>query len=125
MLEVVICSTILLTSAMGAARAQLDASRLLTEAQQTNVAIGVVQAALDAALEVDLDGLLAGDGAIALDGEIALDNALLADQRVVLDAPGYDPVADPAPDSLELRVTLTWTSLTGQPRQLVLSGVTR
>ncbi|QDU69989.1 type IV pilus modification PilV family protein [Engelhardtia mirabilis] len=125
MLELVVCSTILLVSVMAAAHAQLDANRLMTEAQQTNVAVGVVHAALESVLEVDLEQLVAGEAAVQIGGEVPVAQDLLAGQSVVLDTPGFDPAADDMPDSLEVRTTLTWTSLTGHQRQMTMAGVLR
>lgn len=125
MLELVVCSAILLTCTLAAARAQLDSNRLLTQAQQTNVAVGIAQSALERVLEEDLDELLAGEAAVAIDGEVPTAEALLANQQLVLDTPGYEPGVDPLPDRLEVRVTLNWTSLTGHPRSLAMAGVLR
>ena len=125
MLELVVCSTILLISVLAAASAQLDANRLMTETQQTNVAVGIVQAALDAVLETELEDLVAGDGEIVIGGEVPVAHELLSGQSVVLDTPGFDPDVDPLPERLEVRTTLLWTSLTGHQRQMSLAGVLR
>jgi len=125
MLEMMICSSILLISVLAAARAQLDANRLLTQARQTNIAVGVAQAALDVVLETELDELLAGAADLAIGEEIPVDTNLLANQEIRLLTPGYDPAVDLAPEALEVCAVLTWRSVSGHDRTLTLAGVLR
>lgn len=123
MLEVVICSAILLTAVLAGSSAQLDASRSIAEAQQTNIAVGVLQFAMHRVQETTLADLLSGAAPFAIGGELALADPVLRDQRVVVEAPGFDP--DSTPRSLEIGLRLEFTSSTGRERRMQLAGLIR
>lgn len=123
MLEVVICSAILLTAVLAGSSAQLDASRAMAEAQQTNIAVGVLQSAMDRVQETSLADLLSGAAPFAIDGEMAFADPILRDQRVLVEAPDF--VLGSAPRSLEIRLRLEFMSSTGRPREMQLSGLIR
>lgn len=123
MLEVVICSAILLTATLAGSSAQLDASRAMAEAQQTTIAVGVMQSAMDRVQETRLIDLLSGVAPFAIDGEMTFADPVLRDQRVVVEAPDFVPGSSPR--SLEIRLRLEFTSSTGRERQMQLAGLIR
>ncbi len=123
MLEVVISSTILLVSVLAGASAQMDASRAMSEAQQTNIAVGVLQGAMDQVQDTRLLDVLTNTAGFAIGGEFAMPGPVLRDQRILVEAPNF--IAGSSPHMLEIVLRLEFVSTTGRARQMVLAGLIR
>lgn len=123
LLEVMVSLTVLSLVVVASLQVQVTSSNLMRDARGTNEAALALHTALSRVLLADPSDIMDGSGPYVLDAPTPLQGGP-RDATVLLSSPGLS-TGDPVPDVLDLHLTLTWTSETGQPRDLTFVGAIR
>jgi hypothetical protein len=123
MLELVCACSVLLIATVAAAQAQLSANALIEDARQTQLALGVLEEALEQVHQYEVPELLGGGAPFEAGEAIPVSLVPLRAQRVWFETPGF--AGGVAPTTLEVQVTVEWIAGKAQARRLSLSSLVR
>ncbi len=124
LVEFTVAVTVLAIVMLGAFSSQVASRNLLAEARETDLAVDTLRSTMDRLLVRGLEELVDENGDHPPGNAIDVGECPLQDVNVLFSTPGYVP-GDPTPDELTIRLELTWTSATRQPRELTLSCIHR
>lgn len=123
MIELMIATVVFMLAIFGALSAQLASKRLIDESLETELGTELLRARMNDVMFLPVAQIAGGQAAALVQQENGqpqiggLENA-----NVTLTTPGYVAGA-PVPDTIQVRLDLTWTASQGQPRRLILRSV--
>jgi len=115
LVEFTVAVTVLAIVMLGAFSSQVASRNLLAEARETDLAVDTLRSTMDRLLVRGLEELVDENGDHPPGNAIDVGECPLQDVNVLFSTP----------DELTIRLELTWTSATRQPRELTLSCIHR
>ena len=120
MIELMVATVVFMLAIFGALSTQLASKRLIDESLETELATELARARMSEVMFLSVADIAAGQGAARVErdnGQPSIGG--LENANLVFSTPGFVP-GTPVPDTIVVRIDLTWTASRGQQRTLIL-----